>query len=447
MSKINRKMGTGSALVIALLAFGAFVGAAALVSKSQFNFASITSADEGEDSGDSNDGDDEDKPEDEDKNDDSEDKAKEETKKKIERERESAKKQLERSNESSDDDSEDSDIDDESNDVGEVEEDDNGDNNGMFKDRAKTLAKLQKEIDEARKNILEKQAEGADVTAALARLALAEAGLTQVGTSFDANNLAAVKMLAKQIKKTAHFTEKDMEFSKKVTEEMAKVEKRFGQVDKKISTLESLSGDASAFKAQFASLRSDFSVLKASLTATPGTVTRDVVRAFETRVKRLKSLIEGTIFALGGTDDDDLFDDHEDDADDLSEDLNDVAEIEDGDDNGVSGKVRKVAVEHKAASKAIKESLEDINGRDGIARVVFGPDFNALDSLNAQITAMSARAATLEATSAQITDLQIRQILVDQAKALRSEVAKLQAYITAEDNQFSIFGKFLSLFR
>jgi hypothetical protein len=172
-----------------------------------------------------------------------------------------------------------------------------------------------------------------------------------------------------------------------------------------------------------------------------------MVKAFEKRVKRLKSLVESTIFALGGTDDDDLFDDHEDDADDLSEDLDDVAEIEDGDDNGVSGKVRKVAAEHKAASKAIKESLEDIKGRGGIARVVFGPDFNALDSLNAQIIAMSARATALESASVQISDPDIKQILVDQVAVLRSEVLKLQAYISAEDNQFSIFGKFLSLFR
>ena len=76
--KINTKMGTGAALVIALLAFGAFAGAAALVTKNQFNFAAITSADEGEDDN-NDDGEDEDKDEDKDK-DDSEDEDKEDKK-------------------------------------------------------------------------------------------------------------------------------------------------------------------------------------------------------------------------------------------------------------------------------------------------------------------------------------------------------------------------------
>ncbi|MDP3957654.1 MAG: hypothetical protein Q8Q10_04095, partial [bacterium] len=426
MSKINTKMGTGAALVIALLAFGAFAGAAALVTNGQFNFAAITSADEGEDSG--GDGDNNDNEDDNDdsssKSEEEKEKKSEESKKKAERDREDAKKQLERSNRSSDDndDSEDSEDDNDANELDEADEADEvggdenkgGDNEGMFKDRDKTLSKLQEEIAKAKKNILEKQAEGADVTTALARLALAEAGLAQVGTSFDENDLATAKMLAKQIKKTAHFTEKDLEFSKKVAEEVAKVEKRFGQVEKKIAELESLGGDTTAFKAQLATLRSDFSALKATIAAAPGTITRDTVKAFEKRVKRLKSLVESNIFALGGTDDSDLFEDHEDDADDLSEGLDDVAEIEDGDDNGVSGKVRKIAAEHKAASKAIKESLGNIEDRGGLAETLFGSDSDALDALNTEVAAMNNRAVALESASKRISDPDLKKILDDQ---------------------------------
>jgi len=440
MPKINTKMGTGAALVIALLAFGAFAGAAALVTKNQFNFAAITSADEGEDDN-NDDGEDEDKDEDkddsedEDKEDKKDEKAKEEAKKKAERARESAKKQAERSGTNSEDEDED-----EADEVEDKDEDKNGDDEGMFKDRDKTLAKLQKEIAKAKENILKKQAEGTDVTAALARLALAEAGLAQVGSSFDANDLATAKTLAKQIKKTAHFTEKDLEFSKKVAEEMAKVEKRFGQVEKKIAELEGLGGDAAAFKFQLSTLRSDFSVLKASIAAAPGTITRDMVKAFEKRVKRLKSLVESTIFALGGTDDDDLFDDHEDDADDLFEDLDDVAEIEDGDDNGVSGKVRKIAAEHKAASKAIKESLEDIKDRGGLVRTLLGSDSDALAMLNKEVAGMNTRAAALELASKQVSDPDIKRILDAQINILKQEAGKLQSFIASQSEIKGIFG-------
>lgn len=473
MLKRNSKMGTGSALVIALLSFGVFAGVAALVTKNQLNLTAVSLANDGEDGGgDSGGGDDGGDSQSSDSsssgsNSESAKNAREAAKKQSERAREAAKQQSERireaakqrdevlknesdSNEVEDDNSDSEDV---SNQVEDDNSDssltdtENGDDKGMFKDRNKTLAKLQEEIAKAREKILEKQGEGVNATAALARLALAEVGLTQVGSSFDANDLEKAKLLAKQIKKETHFTEKDLEFSKKVAEESAKVEKRFGQVEKKISELESLGGSASSFKSQLATLRSDFSVLKATIATAPGTITRDMVKAFEKRVKRLKSLVESTIFALGGTDDDDLFDDHKDDADDLFENLNDVAEIEDGDDNGVSGKVRKIAAEHKAATQEVENSLQGIKDRSGVAKVLFGPNFNALDSLTTQVTAMDTRAAALESASAQITDPEIKQILVDQAKALRSEVTKLQSYIAAEDNQFSIFGKFLSLFR
>ncbi|OGI30554.1 MAG: hypothetical protein A3G09_00465 [Candidatus Moranbacteria bacterium RIFCSPLOWO2_12_FULL_48_12] len=449
MPKIKTKMGTGAALVIALLALGTFAGVAAIVTKNQFNFAAITSADEGEDD---NEAEDDGEDEDEDKDDDK-DKEKEQEKAKKEQEKasEKAKKEAEKARESSnkEDDDEDADeVEDENksetdeDEADEADEDENkgGDNEGMFKDRDKTLSKLQEEIDKARKNILEKQAEGADVTTALARLALAEAGLAQVGTSFDANDLATAKMLAKQIKKTAHFTEKDMEFSKKVAEEVAKVEKRFGQVEKKIAELEGLGGDAAAFKSQLATLRSDFSALKATIAAAPGTITRDTVKAFEKRVKRLKSLVESNIFALGGTDDDDLFEDHEDDADDLSEGLDDVAEIEDGDDNGVSKKVRTIAAEHKAASKAIKKSLGDIEDRGGLAETLFGSDSDALDALNTEVVAMNTRAAALESASKRISDPDLRKILDDQIDTLKLETGKLQSFIASQSEIKGIFG-------
>lgn len=451
MSKMKNKLGMGASLLITVLAFGAFAGAAAVVTQNQFSLAPTALADEGDDDG----GDDEEDDSEDDNNDEekAQEKEKEKAKKEQEKEREKAKKESEKSRESSgkEDDGEDDDgveNENEDEDGSEDSDENESDDKGMFKDRDKTLEKLQEKIAEAEKHILEKQAEGVNVTAALARLAAAKAGLGQVGSAFDANDLAAAENLAKQIKKLAHFTEKDLEYAEKITEEMAKVEKRFGQVVRKIAVLEALGGDASAFKAQLASLRADFSVLKASIAADPSTITRDTEKAFEKKVKRLKSLVETAIFAYGGTDDDDdLFEDHEEYADDLSEDLDDVAEIEDGDDDGVSGKVRRVAAEHKAAVQTVKQSLEDIKDRSGLVKTLFGPDFSALDTLGEQVAAMNARATALDAAAAQVADPEIRQILLTQADALRSEVLKLQSYIAAEDDQFSIFGALLKLFR
>jgi len=470
MEKTNtKKMGTGAALVIALMSFGVFVALASIITKNQSQITAVSLADDSNDSGNSNDdgdnkddqkdedknddGDNKDDQKDEDENDDSDKKKENESvKKQAERQREDAKKQLERSNKSSenDDDSDDDsnkgeDTDGDTEDVNDVEdtEDVNGDDNGMFKDRNKTLTKLQEEIAKARENILEKRVEGADVTAALARLALAEASIAQVGSSFDANNFEAAKELAKEIKKEAHFTEKDLEFTKKSAEAIAEVSKKLTKASQKIVILESLGGDASAFKAQLSTLRADFAILQAS-----DIVTREAFKAVKKKAERLKNLVEQSIFALGGSDgDDDLFADHEEDSDDLEDDLNDVAEIEDGDENGIAQEVKKIAREHRSSTAVIATSLGDIKNRSGFIKTVFGPDFNALESLTAQTTAMMTRADALMIVSTQVTDPDVKQILVDRAAVLRSEASKLSAYVASEGNQFSIFGKFLSFFR
>ena len=458
----TKQLGIAASLVIVLLAFGAFASAAALITKNQFSLAPFTLADddddEDEDEDDEDEGEDQDDNEDEDE--DEKDDAQEIAKKKAERERESAKKQAERAREfakkqveksshgvggnemDDDDENEDNEMDDEGDDMDEDDEDEHG----MFKDRDKTLSKVAEEIAKAKEKLLEKQADGVDVTTALVRLAEAEVKLSLVGSAFDADDLVTAKMFAKQIKKTAHFAEKDLHDAEKIADELAKVEKRFGQVSQKIALLEALGGDTSAFKTQLASLQSDFAVLRASLTTTPGAITRDTIKAFEKRVKRLKSLVESTMFALGGTDDDDLFEDHEDDADDLSEDLNDVAEIESDDDNDISKTVKRVAIEHKAAANNIKKSLQDIKDRSGLTKTVFGPDFNALDALSSEVSAINTRATALESAAAQVTDPDIKQILISQASTLKSEVLKLQAYITAENNTSSLFGWITRLF-
>lgn len=453
-----------TAALILLFGVGSFVGVANVYNDNHFG-SSVAQGKDGEDSGDDDKDDEEDDKDDEedDKDDDKQksesdkkksEKAREDAKKQAERTREINKKSMEQSGRGGNDEVEDENEDESSDDLEDDEEDDEEDEldddksgsfSGMYKEKDKTLSKLQEELMDAEEDIMKQQAKGADVTMALASLAAAKASIGQVGTAFDTNNLEMAKTLAKQIKKAAHFAEKDAKDAEHVAKELADVTKRFGQVEEKIAKLEAIGGDATSFKSQLASLRADFATLQASVSA--GVVTRDTAKAFEKRVKRLKSAVETAIFALGGTDDDDLFEDHEDDANELSDDLNDVAEIEDGDDNGVSGKLRRVALEHKSSVATVATTLGDIKRRDGFARTLLGPDFNALDRLNTEVTSMNTRAAAIESAAAQIADPEMKQILLNQATTLRSEVTKLQSYITAEDGQFSILGGLMKLFR
>lgn len=463
--KNTKKIGTGAALLIAVMSFSSFFAIASIVNQNQSRLTpvSFASDEEGEDDKDTKEDEDKDEEEDDDK--DEIKSASEKAKKEKERSREDAKKRSERARETNKQNMEqDSDVEDgeESDDADEIDDNDIdgeddmdeedgdsqdrervGDTKGMYKDQVKTMEKLNERLSDAEKYLLEKQAEGIDVTVALANLNLAKAKLAEVGTAFTASDFEMAKKLSKEIKKEALFSEKDLEFKKEMTKSVAEVMKKFTKVEKKIASLVALGGDATTFNTQLASLRADFDILQTS-----SLVTRDAMKAFEKKADRLKNLVERAIFALGGTEeDDDLYADHEEDADDLDEDLSDVAEIEDGDDNGIAKELKSIAAAHKKSSKEVKKNLEDIQNRGTVARVLFGSDFNAVNGLSQQTTAMNTRADALVSASEQIADPDVKQILIDRAAALRSEATKLQAYLTAESNQFSILGKFLSLFR
>ncbi len=456
----KKKVGKATALAIAILSLGAFTGMASIVAKNQSLITPVTLADDNEDK--SNDS--EDKNKDEQKSEENkQEKTKESSKKQYEQDREKnkqvseknreqEKKNLEQNREQNkqeedNKDGEEMDADgdydgDESADT-DTDGDRVGDTKGMYKDSGKTLTKLQENISEAEKKILEKQAEGVDVADALKNLAVAKAQFSQVSVLFDQNDYETAKQLAKNIKKENIFNEKDLEFQKDVAESVREVTKKIAKVNEKIAILESLGGDTTAFKTQIVGLQADLTVLQSSTD-----MTREAFKVIEKKAKKLKNLVEQSIFALGGSDeDDDLYADHEEDTNDLEEDLKDVAEIEDGDENGVSEKVRSIAKEHRSSVATVANSLGDIKNQSSFTKTVFGPDFNALDKLTSESDAMVTRADNLITVSTQVTDPDVKQVLIDRAAALRSEASKLSAYISAENSQFSIFGKLLSFFR
>lgn len=458
------------ALLVAVLSFGGFVGVATLFSSNTSGLIPISFAKDGEDDG----GDDGDKDEDkdEDKDDDkeskSEKKAKEEAKKKAERDRETAKKAAERSRESSDDTDEDDDmvngvkvrgdgsVDDDGKDEDENEvedmdddsvtgrDDDMDDDNGMYKDRTKTLSKLDKELAEAEKDILEKQAEGVDVTAALARLAEAKAKAATVGGVFDSNDLEAAKQLSKEVKKLAHFaSHDDLHDAKEVAEDVAKVAKRISQTNGKIALLEAVGGDSSPFKSTLASYESDLAALKATISAGGYDLgmMEDSLDALERKVKRLKSGIEGTIYALGGTDSE-LDDDLEDESDDISEHLNDVADIED---DSVGRAIRFIADDHKDATKKIGETVKEVDKRNPVLQALFGASDTDLNSLEQEIAANKTRTESLLKAAEAVEDQDMKSIILDQVEVLKAQTTKLQNFVEGQRDRLSLLGWFFNI--
>jgi hypothetical protein len=457
MKMWEKKVGILPALLVAVLSFGGFMAVATVVSHNTPGITPVSFANDGEDDGNDDHGDDggddedenDDENKDEDKNDDKQSeadkKAEEAAKKKLEQQREAAKKAAEvsRSGKGSDD-GEENEVDNETEDVNE-DEGNNGDDHAMFKEDDKTVAKLQEEIAKAEKEILEKQAEGVDVTAALARLAQAKTTLGLVNGAFDSNDLEKAKDLSKETMKLTHFSlEKDLHDAKEVAEDAAKVEKRIRQTYGKIALLEAVGGDSGTFKTSLASFEADLAALKATIVSgsfDPETMSK-ALETLEKKVKQLKSSVEGAIYALGGTDSK-LDDDYEDEADDVAEHLKDVAEIE-GDEVGET--IRKVAEDHKDASKKVGESVSDVDQRNPALQAMFGANEDDLNDIESQIAANKTRIATLLQAANAIEDQEVKAMVLEQVEVLKEQTSKLEVFVSGQRDRLSVFGWFFNLF-
>ena len=175
----------------------------------------------------------------------------------------------------------------------------------MFKDRNKTVAQLNEKIAEAEKEILQKQAEGVNVTTALARLAAAKAQVASVNGAFDSNDLETAKNLSQDVKKLAHFAvNEDLHTAKEVAEKVSKVSERIVQTERKIAQLESLGGDGNQFNKSLSEVKS-YLVLLQGPSATSGpdyAMLESSLETLEKRVKVIRNNVEESLFALGESD-------------------------------------------------------------------------------------------------------------------------------------------------
>ncbi len=416
---------------------------------------SLAKGDDNGDDGDDDGGDDGDSKDDkekesEKKKSEADKKAKEEAKKKAERESEAAKKSAEQMRKSSGSGNEAENESDDINDdhgieVEDEDENESGDDNGMFKDRTKTLSKLDEELAKAEKEILEKQAEGVDVTAALARLAEAKAKAGTVGAAFDANDLAAVKDLGQEVKKLAHFaSHDDLHDAKKVAENVARVAKRIAQTTGKISLLEAVGGDGSAFKASLATLETEYAGLKETVTAGSYDVVamEASLRTLERKVKAVKSSVEAAIYALGGTDSK-YDDDYEDESHDVAEHLNDVAEIED---DHVGLVIHGIAEDHKSSAKKVGEVVTKIDNRNPVLQTLLGSSSSDLNELEQEIAANKSRVEMLTQAANSVSDPDVQTMLFDQIETLKEQTAKLETFVEGQRDRLSVLGWFFKLF-
>ncbi len=454
-----KTQGSQKALAFSLgvfMLFGGYFAYAAYLTgtPSHLPFVQSIAAKDGEDDGGDND---EDK--DEDKNDDnggSSKSEKEKKKKEDERKREEAKRASERAREAAkrssvddgnDIDEDENEVENEVEDESEDEMDDHsgkGDDEGMYKDQAKTVEKLNKKIAEAEKDILEKQAEGVDVTAALAQLELAKQGLSSVDAAFAAKELDKIKELAKSTEKLAHFAKgKTLHDSEEVTKDIAKVAKRISQTERKIAALAAYGGDTSTYVASLDEAKTAFADAQSKIVAGGDSLLSGLsaLDAVERRVKSIKHNVEGALLAFGQTDDDEFESEHGMEVEDSADDL---AELADADED--HGALHKLAENHKTEALKVAARVRDLDERNRIVRGLIGYDSDVLNDLQNEVAINDSRIAAMQLAADQTTDSDLAALMNEKIGELKAENAKLASYIAAKANQSGVFGWFFKLF-
>ncbi len=445
-------------LMISMLSLGSFAYTYSAITGN--TLLSAAQAKDGEDD-DSEDDKDEDEDEDEDKNDDkdedkskkeAEKRAKEAAKQKAEWQREQLKKKTEtlrktqeRKFEVEHEEDESEDVNDDNGNDGVEDEDEDDSIEKLSEKRTDALEDMTEDIIEAEERITRAQAEGIDVTKALATLAAAKAKVAAFESSSETISRDTLKQLEREVKKLTHFaSHKDVKSSRDMAKDVDKIAKRISQAKGKLALYESLGGSADSFKPSLTNLEADFVALQAKLAA-GGQEQIDALsqlESFERRVKVLKSSIEGAIYALGGTDER-YDDDYENEVEDLYEDLNDVAEIE-GDELGEQ--IRTVAEAQKNSVSKVATSVENIDKRSRVLQALFGAKKSELANLESEIAANKARIEVLNQAAAKIEDPEVKGILTDQISTLTQETSKLETFVSGQKDRLSAFGWFFNLF-
>lgn len=336
---------------------------------------------------------------------------------------------------------EDEDGDEDENEVEDIDDDgdiDDDDRDEMFKDRNKTIAKLTKKIAQAEEKILEKQAEGVDVTAALAQLALAKSALSSVDAAFTAQELDKIKALAKATERLAHFARgKTLHDAEDVAKDIAKVAKRIAQTKGKISLLTQLGGDATVYITALKSAEADFVVVQDQIKAGGENVLTGLaaLEGVERRVKSIKNSVEGALLALGVSDDDEFEIEHGIEIEDASDDLSELADADEDHDS-----LRALAQVHKSEASKVGTLVKELEERNPVARGLFGNDDAILNALRSEAVSNEGRILAMQAAADLVTDPELKSLILEKISELQAENLKLTNFIAAASAKSGILG-------
>lgn len=118
--------------------------------------------------------------------------------------------------------------------------------------------------------------------------------------------------------------------------------------------------------------------------------------------------------------------------------LNKIAERE----GGIGDRVRVIARAQNDSLASTTEAMVKVEERGSFRKFLFGPDYKNLGIIRSELASTTNNIAQLTSLLSQTMSNTSRVELTAQIQALKNEQLKMNAYITAHEEMFSLFGWF-----
>ncbi|MDD5068341.1 MAG: hypothetical protein PHS53_02885 [Candidatus Pacebacteria bacterium] len=114
---------------------------------------------------------------------------------------------------------------------------------------------------------------------------------------------------------------------------------------------------------------------------------------------------------------------------------------------GIGAEVRAVAQAQNDSATTTASAMAKVEERGAVRTFLFGSDYKNLGVIRSQIAVTSNNIDRLKKLLDRTTSVEARAELNAQIQVLQDEQVKLDAFVTAHEDTFSVFGWFVKLFQ
>lgn len=114
---------------------------------------------------------------------------------------------------------------------------------------------------------------------------------------------------------------------------------------------------------------------------------------------------------------------------------------------GIGAQVRAIAKAQNDSGTTTVSAMTQIDSRSGLKTFFFGSDYKNLGKIRAEIATTTKTLEQLKALLSSTTNVSDRAELSAQINALQAEQVRVQAYVKAHEDVFSLFGWFNKMFQ